>query len=74
MVYLMLKLNKQAFTEEARHWMMLNYENFIDELGELNLTEIVESAHHEFNPDYNGSDIDDSWFELAFDLSEILNI
>ena len=50
-------------------WMKNNTEDYRDlDTGEVNLTELAEAACDHFNG-YDGNDIPEEYFELAFDVA-----
>lgn len=60
-----------------KKWMLRNYQEFIDpETGEINLTELAESAC-EYTDGYdrgNGYAVPEEYFEAAFDVAEQLGL
>ena len=58
--------------------MFNNYDNFIDECGQLNMTNLAEQAcdstdgYGEYNPEKGYYDIPEKYFEYAFEVQEQL--
>lgn len=58
-------------TSKIKKWMLVNYEDFVDNCGILNATKMAEDACHSLNG-YENFDIPEEFFEAADDVNNYL--
>lgn len=56
--------------QQIQAWMEKEQDQYLDDIGELNLTLMTEDAFNYFNPQSRCVNIPEEWFEIAFEVSE----